>query len=249
MNRIFEVSDICYSYDDGTAVLDRLSVVLDESEKLGVVGANGSGKSTLLFHLIGCLSPDSGEIRYKGASIAGGKGMKQQLRRETGFLFQNPDDQLFLTTVGEDVAFGPRNLGMTEGDIERNVGRALETVGISSLRNRSPWKLSGGEKTLAALAGLLAAEPQTLLLDEPTSGLDPASRENIIGILKGLPCSMVVATHDLDMVLDVCDRVVILNKGRVFGESALPGLLADDDFMASCGLRLPLTIRARACDA
>lgn len=246
MNRIFEASDICYSYDDDTAALDGLSFILGEAEKLGVVGANGSGKSTLLYHLIGCLSPDSGEIKYKGASIVGSGGMKQQLRRETGFLFQNPDDQLFLPTVGEDAAFAPRNLRMPVDDIERNVTRALETVGISAIRNRSPWKLSGGEKTLAALAGLLAAEPQTLLLDEPTSGLDPASRENIVGILKELPCSMVIATHDLDMVLDICDRVVILNKGKIFGESALPGLLADNGFMMSCGLRLPLTIRARA---
>lgn len=235
---------MCYAYDDGTPALDKLSISLAKSRKLGLVGANGSGKSTLLYHFVGCLSPDAGELRYKGEAVGHDRGLVDRIRRETGFLFQNPEDQLFLTTVGEDVAFGPRNLGMTPEDTERSVERALEAVGISGLRDRPPWKLSGGEKALAALAGLLACEPETLLLDEPTAGLDPAARENIIAILKELPCSMVIATHDLDMVLDVCDRVVVLNRGKIVGESGLPGLLADETFLISCGLRLPLTLRA-----
>lgn len=237
---------MCYAYDDGTSALKGLSISLDSSEKLGLVGANGSGKSTLLYHLIGCLRPDSGELRYKGRPLAGDSIAVNRLRRETGFLFQDPQDQLFLTTVGEDVAFGPRNLGRSEEDIRGNVSRALEAVGISAIRDRSPWKLSGGEKTLAALAGLLACEPETLLLDEPTSGLDPAARDNLIAILKSLPCAMVIATHDLDMVLEVCDRVVILNAGEVVGESTLPGLLADEVFLVGCGMRLPLTLRSAA---
>lgn len=244
MSKIYEISNICYAYDDGTAALDGLSLSLGKSEKLGLVGANGSGKSTLLFHLIGCLRPDSGELKYKGESVAGNSAAVNRLRRETGFLFQDPDDQLFLATVGEDVAFGPRNQGMTPEQIDRSVIRALETVGISAIKERSPWKLSGGERALAALAGLLACEPETLLLDEPTSGLDPAARENIIAVLKELPCAMVIATHDLDLVLDVCDKVVVLDKGKVFGESGLPGLLADDAFLRSCGLRLPFTLRS-----
>lgn len=243
LNEIYEAANICYAYDDGTPALDKLSISLGKSEKLGLVGANGSGKSTLLHHLIGCLRPDAGELRYKGKAIGHDRAVVDRIRRETGFLFQNPEDQLFLTTVGEDVAFGPKNLGMTPEAAEESANRALEAVGIAAARDRSPWKLSGGEKALAALAGLLACGPETLLLDEPTAGLDPAARENIIAILKGLPCSMVIATHDLDMVLETCDRVVVLDGGRVVGESGLPGLLADEAFLISRGLRLPLTLR------
>lgn len=241
MSKVFEVSDIGYAYEDGTMALRGLSMSLDKAEKLAVVGANGSGKSTLLFHLIGCIVPDHGELKYKSSLVT--RDIRHKLRLETGFLFQNPDDQLFLTTVGEDVSFGLKNVGMTAADIEKNVELALEVVGITSLRNRSPWRLSGGEKTLAALAGLLALRPETLLLDEPASGLDPAARENLIDILKTLSCSLVVATHDLDLVLEVCDRVIILREGKVFGESGVPGLLANRDFMVNCGLRLPLTLR------
>lgn len=244
LNEIYAAANICYAYGDGTPALDMLSISLGKSEKLGLVGANGSGKSTLLYHLIGCLSPDSGELRYKGKEIGRDRGVVDRIRRETGFLFQNPEDQLFLPTVGEDAAFGPRNLGMSPEDADRSAERALEAVGIAAIRDRSPWKLSGGEKALAALAGLLACGPETLLLDEPTAGLDPAARENIIAILGELPCSMVIATHDLDMVLDICDRVVVLDRGKVVGESGLPGLLADEAFLISCGLRLPLTLRA-----
>lgn len=244
LNEIYEAANICYAYDDGAPALDKLSISLGKSEKLGLVGANGSGKSTLLYHLIGCLRPVAGELRYKGKAVGRDRAVVDRIRRETGFLFQNPEDQLFLTTVGEDVAFGPKNLGMTPEDTDASVNRALGAVGIVAARDRPPWKLSGGEKALAALAGLLACGPETLLLDEPTAGLDPAARENIIAILKDLPCSMVIATHDLDMVLETCDRVVVLDRGRVVGESVLPGLLADEVFLIGCGLRLPLTLRA-----
>ena len=243
MDNIFEASGIYYIYDGGAEALSGLSMSLAKDEKLGVVGANGSGKSTLLLHLIGCLTPGTGELKYKGRPVT--RGTRKALRRETGFLFQNPDDQLFLPTIGEDVAFAPANAGATDAEIEKNVESALSAVGIAGLKERSPWKLSGGEKTLAALAGLLAACPETLLLDEPTSGLDPAARENFIGILKGLSCTMAIATHDLDLVLDVCSRVIFLRDGKVFGESAVPGLMADEVFLRRCGLRLPMTLRRR----
>lgn len=241
MSPIFEVFNIGYTYNNGPKALSCLSMSLGESEKLAVVGANGSGKSTLLFHLIGCLAPDFGEMKYRGKNVT--REVKKKLRRDVGFLFQNPDDQLFLTTVWEDVAFGPKNAGLGAADIDKNVASALEVVGISAVSGRSPWKLSGGEKTLAALAGLLATQPGALLLDEPTSSLDPAARENVIGILKKLTCSMVIATHDLDLVLEVCDRVIFLLEGKVAGESGIPGLLIDKGFMENCGLRLPLSFR------
>lgn len=241
---IFNVKDLCYFYADGTEALKGVSFSVSKNEKLALVGVNGSGKSTLLMHLMACLSPKTGSIAYKGRVLT--KDMRKALRRSTGLLFQNPDDQLFLPTVWEDVAFGPRNLGFSESEVRSKVGEALSVTGIEHLSCRSPWKLSGGEKTLAALAGLLVMEPDVLLLDEPSAGLDPGSRRNLINIMSRLSCSIVVATHDLDLVLDLCDRVLVLKKGAFAGESDVPGILADASFMEKCGLELPLSLRGPA---
>lgn len=242
--KVFEIDNICYSYADGTNALSNLSFSVEEGEVLGVIGANGSGKSTLLMHLMGCLSPSSGQIFYNGELLT--KGLRRKLRAECGLLFQNPEDQLFLPTVREDAAFGPRNFGCSEDEVTERVNEALTSTGIESLCDKAPWKLSGGEKTLAALAGLFAMRPQVLLLDEPTAGLDPRSRTALIDIIKQISYSVIIATHDLDMVLDTCDRVIILNGGTVAGESYIPGFLTDGLFMERCGLELPLTVRGSA---
>ncbi len=239
--KVFETINLCYSYADGTHALNNLSFALEEGEVLGIVGANGSGKSTLLMHLIGCLPQSSGKILYKGELMS--KDVRWKMRSNTGLLFQNPEDQLFLPTVWEDAAFGPRNLGYTEDEVRERVNKALHDTGMFPLRNKAPWKLSGGEKTLAALTGLFAMGPDTLLLDEPTAGLDPQSRRNLINIIKNVPCSVIIATHDLDMVLDTCDRSIILKDGAVAEESDIPGVLIDKVFMEQCGLELPLSCK------
>lgn len=237
-NFIFRTYNINCRYADGTHALRNFSFSLMSDEKLALVGANGSGKSTLLLHLMGCMEPVSGRIEYKGEAM--GKEMYPKLRRETGMLFQNPEDQLIMTRVWDDVAFGPRNMGLTEDEVRTRVTESLERTGISHLAAREPWKLSGGEKSLVALAGILAMNPSAILLDEPTSGLDPCSRRKLIGIIRELDCSVLIATHDLDMVVDVCNRVLVLDRGTAAAESPVPGVLYDRDIMMSHSLELPL---------
>ena len=241
--KVFEIENICYSYPDGTKALKDLSFSVNEGEVLGIAGANGSGKSTLLMLMMGCLSPLGGKIIYQGDRLS--KEKLRGMRRETGLLFQDPDDQLFLPTVWEDVAFGPRNLGLAEEEVASRVRSALRDTGTEVLAERAPWKLSGGEKTLAALAGLFAMRPKTLLLDEPTSGLDPKSRRELIKIIAGTKITAVIATHDLDMVMDVCQRVIIMKKGTIESDGEVPGVLTDRKFMESCGLEIPLSLTSR----
>lgn len=241
--KVFEIDNICYSYPDGTKALNDLSFSVNEGEKLGIAGANGSGKSTLLMLMMGCLSPADGKIFYEEEKFS--KERIRKMRRETGLLFQNPDDQLFLPTVGEDVAFGPRNLNLSEEEVTSRVNMALHFTGIESLCDKAPWKLSGGEKSLAALAGLFAMKPRTLLLDEPTSGLDPKSRRDLINIMGRTEITAVIATHDLDMVMDVCQRLIIMKNGTIVSDGEVPGVLTDRKFMAACGLEIPLSLMSR----
>ncbi|MDD4159897.1 MAG: ABC transporter ATP-binding protein [Synergistaceae bacterium] len=241
--KVFEIENICYSYPDGTRALNGISFSVNEGEILGIAGANGSGKSTLLMLMMSCLSPLEGRILYHGNELS--RESVRNMRRETGLLFQDPDDQLFLPTVREDVAFGPRNLGLSEEEVTSRVNVALHDTGIDTLGNKAPWKLSGGEKTLAALAGLFAMRPKTLLLDEPTSGLDPKSRRDLINIIGRTKITAVIATHDLDMVMDVCHRVIIMKDGRIASDGEVPGILTDRKFMVSCGLEVPLSLTNR----
>ena len=241
--KVFEIENICYSYPDGTKALKDLSFSVNEGEILGIAGANGSGKSTLLMLMMGCLTPLAGKIIYDGDRLS--KERLRGMRRETGLLFQDPDDQLFLPTVWEDVAFGPRNLGLAEEEVASRVRSALRDTGTEALAERAPWKLSGGEKTLAALAGLFAMRPKTLLLDEPTSGLDPKSRRELIKIIAGTKITAVIATHDLDMVMDVCHRVIIMKNGTIVSDGEVPGVLTNRKFMESCGLEIPLSLTNR----
>lgn len=242
--KVFEIEKICYSYPDGTKALDELSFSVSEGDVLGIAGANGSGKSTLLMLMMGCLTPLKGRIAYLGKSFD--RDTVRSMRKETGLLFQDPDDQLFLPTVWEDVAFGPRNLGLSEKEVASRVEGALHDTGIEELSKKAPWKLSGGEKTLAALAGLFAMKPKTLLLDEPTSGLDPRSRCRLISIIGKTEMTAVIATHDLDMVLDVCKRVIIMKNGKIESDGEVPGVLSDREYMRSCELELPLSFAGRS---
>jgi cobalt/nickel transport system ATP-binding protein len=242
--KVFEIEKICYSYPDGTKALNDLSFSVSEGDVLGIAGANGSGKSTLLMLMMGCLIPSGGRITYYGKSFD--RDTVRSMRKETGLLFQDPDDQLFLPTVWEDVAFGPRNLGLSENEVASRVEEALHATEIEELSKKAPWKLSGGEKTLVALAGLFAMKPKTILLDEPTSGLDPRSRRRLIDIIGKTDMTAVIATHDLDMVLDVCKRVIIMNNGRIESDGEVPGVLCDIEYMRSCGLELQLSVAGRS---
>jgi cobalt/nickel transport system ATP-binding protein len=229
---LLEARDLFYRYPDGARGLDGVSVALAEGERLALIGANGSGKSTLLLLLSGCFKPEKGEILLNGAPVSG----LQPLRDAAGLVFQEPDDQLFMPSVLEDVAFG---LSAKKIDAETARARALaclDALGAAHLAERPPHRMSGGEKRIAALAGILVMRPDVILLDEPTSSLDPRARREITELLRGLGAPMIISTHDLSLARRVCGRAVILQKGQVCADGAPDALLDDEKFLRDHGL-------------
>jgi cobalt/nickel transport system ATP-binding protein len=225
---------IKYNYRDTKPALDSITLNLKKGEKLALIGANGAGKSTFLLALSGVLLPSGGTLNVDGISVC--KDSLKELRRRVGLVFQNPDDQFFMPTVEDDIAFGPRNYGMGEGDIKIKMDAILEKLNISKLKERSAHHLSGGEKRLAGLAGILIMEPSLLLMDEPSSFLDPRARRNLISLLKELPQTLLIATHDLDMARDLCSRVILLKEGRICADGGAEGILRDSALLEECGL-------------
>ena len=242
-HHLTEARDVHYTYPDGTRALDGVTFRIGHGESVGVIGANGAGKSTLLLLLLGVLFADSGEVRVGDIVVT--PRTLPHIREHVGMVFQDPDDQLFMGTVFEDVAFGPRNLGLEEPEVERRVAEALATVGIAHLRDRAPYRLSGGEKRAAGIATILSMEPDILVLDEPTAGLDPRARRRVIQLLRGFDHTRIVTSHDLDMVLDVCSRVIVLADGRVAADGPADRILRDEPLLLSCGLELPLSLQTR----
>ncbi|HPW54187.1 MAG: ABC transporter ATP-binding protein [Thermoanaerobaculaceae bacterium] len=245
MNAI-EVRDLAFAYADGTPALRGVSFAVAEGECVGIIGPNGAGKSTLLLHLNGVLpeTPDgSGAVRVFGAPIT--KANLYEIRRTVGLLFQDPDDQLLCPTVGEDVAFGPRQLGLGGPELGARVTAALARVGLAGFEARSPHHLSRGEKRRVCLAGLLACESRVLVLDEPTSELDPRGRRGIEALLASIPATMLVATHDLEIVVELCSRVVVLDHGQIVAAGETVALLSDEALMLAHGLERPHVLRHR----
>ncbi len=237
------VEAVRFAYPDGTWALDGVSFELGHGESVAVIGANGAGKSTLLLHLNGILTADSGRIVVGDLPVA--HGTLTHLRRTVGTVFQDPDDQLFMPTVFDDVAFGPLNLGMPEADCRARVRDCLERVGAWHLRDRPPHRLSGGEKRRVAVAAVLAMSPDILLLDEPSTGLDPRGRRQVIELLRGFAHTKLVVTHDLDLVLELCPRTIVLHEGRVAADGPSRTLLGDAALLERCGLEVP--VAARPC--
>lgn len=203
-----------------------------------MIGANGAGKTSLLLALVGILPLSAGSIHIDGLVLQAGvqdKDVLKKLRVKTGLVFQNPEDQLFMPGIYEDLAFGPRNMGLGEDEVRRRVEAALTLLGIAQLRDRSSLKLSGGEQRLAALATVLTMEPDLMLFDEPTAFLDPRARRCLIRTLISLPHTKLIATHDIGFALEVCDRAVLLREGSVFAAGPIT-LLTDPDLMDRCGL-------------
>lgn len=240
-HHLVAVEDLRFAYPDGTPALDGITFTIRHGESVGVVGANGAGKSTLLLHLAGVLFPTSGRVRVGDWPVT--RATLPQVRRSLGVVFQDPDDQLFMPTVGEDVAFGPANLGLPAEEIEARVAAALARVGAERLRQRPPWRLSGGEKRAASIATVLSMSPDVLVLDEPSASLDPASRRRLVEVLAAFEHTKIVASHDLDLVHDVCGRVVVLARGRVAADGPSREVLADRDLLARCGLEPPLRLQ------
>jgi cobalt/nickel transport system ATP-binding protein len=233
-----ELRALTHAYPDGTPALRGVDLRILQGESVAVVGANGAGKSTLLLHLNGLLLPTTGEVRIGGLPV--GRATLAQIRRTVGFVFQDADDQLFMPTVQDDVAFGPSNFGLPAPQVQARVRAALEAVNAAHLAPRPPYRLSGGEKRAVAIAGVLAMAPAVLVLDEPSAGLDPAGRRRLIGLLRSFTQTRVIATHDLDLVLEVCQRVLILHHGRVQADGRPGELLADRELLQLCHLEPPL---------
>lgn len=235
------LEDVYYTYPDGKKALNGISFEIHHGESVAIVGANGAGKSTLLLSLVGILFPYSGNIVISDVPVT--KETLSLVRQKVGFTFQNADDQLFNATVYDDVAFGPRNYKLPESEVERRVLLALETVGVSHLKDRPPYKLSGGEKRSVSIAAVLSMEPDILLMDEPSSALDPKSRRRLINLLNNFKHTRIITTHDLDMVLDVCDRTIVLGNGRILADGPTEVILNNEKLLDECCLEKPFSLQ------
>ena len=222
-HHLVELADLRHTYPDGTVALDGITFTITHGESVGIIGANGAGKSTLLLHLNGCLNQTSGEIRIGHTLMT--KETMAEIRRTIGMVFQDPDDQLFMPTVFDDVAFGPFNLGLTRLEVEERVTKALALVEAGHLRDKPPYHLSGGEKKRVAIATVLSMEPNILVMDEPTNGLDPHARRQLMGLMKAFHHTKIFTSHDLDMVMELCDRVIVLGHGTKHIFSVFSGML------------------------
>lgn len=240
-HHIIEAQDLHFTYPDGTVGLDGVSFRISHGESVALVGENGAGKSTLLLHLNGYLSAAQGTVRI-GDSLLTQKSLNV-VRRTVGMVFQNPDDQLFMPTVFDDVAFGPLNLGFAQDEVERKVTEALKTVGVEHLRKRPPYKLSQGEKRSVSIATVLAMSPDILVMDEPTSSLDPQSRRRLIELLKTFHHSKIIATHDLDMAMDLCERTIVIHQGRVVADGPTQKIFQNETLLHDSGLEKPLRMQ------
>ena len=231
------VDNLSFEYPDGYRALSNVNLNLSKGERLGVLGPNGAGKTTLILHLNGILGELKGDIKLNEISFT--EENISQIRKSVGLVFQDPDDQLFMPTVLEDVMFGPKNFGFNEKQVKENSIKALEQVKMLEFIDKPPHHLSFGQKRKVAIASVLASEPELLVLDEPSSNLDPASRRELIDILKNLEVSIILVTHDLPMALEICGRSIILNNGKVTADTDTYKILKDEKTMSDNRLELP----------
>ncbi len=241
-----DVINLSFRYEDGTEALREISFCIGENETVGIIGPNGAGKSTLLLHLNGLFperktAPSTVSVFGEGITDIS----EASIRRSVGLLFQNPDDQLFCPTVYEDVAFGPLQFGLDENSVRGIVHSTLKEVDLAGYEHRSPHHLSGGEKQRVCLAGVLACQPKILALDEPTKELDPRGRRTLIEFLKKKMITLIIATHDLEMVVELCHRTIILDSGKLVADGSTHELLANERLMMEHGLEKPHSLQHR----
>lgn len=243
---VIEITNLQYRYHDGTEALRGISFRVLPGECLALLGPNGSGKSTLLLHLNGLLPEKlsgDGAVKIFGEAVA--TENLEKIRSQIGLVFQDPDDQLFCPTVAADVAFGPQQLGLSEAEIAMRVKKSLAQVGLAGFEERATHHLSHGEKRRACLAGVLACEPAVLILDEPTSDLDPRGRREFKAMLRQLPATKLIATHDLELAVELCARTIILDHGQIIADGRTVELLADEQLMLAHGLERPHILHHR----
>lgn len=234
---VLDVRRVAFAYPDGRQALFGVDLMVSRGERVALLGPNGAGKTTLVLQLNGILVPGAGDIHVTGLQVR--KEHLREIRRRVGIVFQDPDDQLFMPTVWEDVAFGPANLGLRGEKLAQRVREALAAVGMDALASRPPHHLSFGQRRRVAVATVLAMEPEILVLDEPTSNLDPAARRELAEVLQGLDLTTLIVTHDLPYALELCPRSVVMNEGVIVADGHTAKILADAELMRANRLELP----------
>ena len=237
MTPAIEVRGLAFAYPDGRQALFGVDLEVQPGERVALLGPNGAGKTTLALHLNGILTAGAGSVHVGGVPVT--KEHLRDVRRRVGIVFQDPDEQLFMPTVGQDVAFGPANLGLRGDELATRVAQALDAVGMSDVADRAPHHLSFGQRRRVAVATVLAMEPDVLVLDEPSSNLDAAARREPADVLRSLTLTPLVITHDLPYALELCPRSLVIDGGRIVADGATRDLLADDHLMAAHRLELP----------
>ena len=236
---MIEFRNVSFAYGK-TPVVEDLSFTIKKGETVGLIGANGAGKSTIMKLMLGLLS-GSGEILVDGLEV--NKGNLAQIRRKIGFVLQDSDNQMFMPTVYEDMIFGPRNYGLSKEEADRKVDTVLEQLGLQALKHRHNHKISGGEKRMAAIATILAMEPEMILMDEPSTALDPVNRRTVINTINRLPQTKLIASHDLDMILDTCQRVILLSHGSIVADGDAEAILRDKMLLEANRMELPFCLQ------
>lgn len=237
MTPAVHVRELSYAYPDGHLALDGVNLTVAAGERVALLGPNGAGKTTLMLHMNGVLTGTAGTVEISGIPLS--RKTLQDIRRRVGLVFQDPDDQLFMPTLAQDVAFGPANFGVRGDELAARVRGALETVGMAEHAERSPAHLSGGQRRRGALATVLACEPEILVLDEPSANLDPVARRELAETLLTLDATMLIVTHDLPYAAQLCDRAVVIDHGRVVADGDTASVLGDAALLAAHRLELP----------
>ena len=233
---MLEFRNVSFSYEAGAPVVENLSFSIGKGEAVGLIGANGAGKSTIMKLMLGLLQ-GQGEIFVDGLPV--NRQNLAAVRKKVGFVLQDSDNQMFMPTVYEDMIFGPRNYGMTKEEAERRVDQVLEALGLMDLKHRHNHRISGGEKRMAAIATILAMEPELIVMDEPSTALDPLNRRTVIRTIRSLPQTKLIASHDLDMILDTCQRVILLNHGKIVADGKTMDILRDKTLLEENRMELP----------
>lgn len=240
---MIKFENVSFAYEKGEPVISDMSFDIARGEAVGLIGANGAGKSTIMKLMLGLVTANEGRVLVDGEEV--GKNNLSQVRKKLGFVLQNSDNQMFMPTVYEDMMFAPLNYGMSREDAERKVDEVLERLGLQYLKNKYNHKISGGEKRMAAIATILAMEPEAVLMDEPTSALDPYNRRIVINTIRDMDQTRVITSHDLDMILDTCDRVILISEGRVVADGKAADILSDKELLEANHMELPLSCNGR----
>ena len=238
-----DVDNVSFGYEKGHEIISGISFHAAETDSIGIIGANGVGKSTLLKLLVGLHLDFEGSIRVEEIPVE--KSTLSQIRSKIGYVFQDSDSQLFMTTAYEDIAFAPRNYGLPENEVQRRVEQALRLTGIEHLKDKQIYKMSGGEKKLVSIATILSMTPDIILMDEPSIALDPRNRRNLIRILNSFGHLKIIASHDLDLILDTCKRTILMADGKIICDGPAQEILTDRELLENNGLELPFCLQKR----